>query len=281
MPANAYYRAEGLKYPLATKIEVGLDVAQKVVSELCTEFGIPDVAVRLTTRRTRFSVYCPPRMQDPILGKVVNPRHIPYTKGNSNQIDMRPSMMNWRFIGHELAHALHTFDYDRRFKASARALRKERWHGEEHEHWMEVVMKALESRGLLAVAQKISIDWHEPVIFGAPVILPSVISSAGNIFSKGVDVVDPIPYKSVATAAPQPVVPPESIMTAMKTVKMSKAKMVVQAAVKKTFAGLAQRLTCPKCKKSRAKEDFGVRVMGKDAEGNPIVRRQSYCRTCR
>lgn len=45
---------------------------------------------------------------------------------------------------------------------------------------------------------------------------------------------------------------------------------------------LPKRLTCPKCKRSRSKDVFGLRVMARDAKGVPTrIARQSYCRDCR
>lgn len=48
------------------------------------------------------------------------------------------------------------------------------------------------------------------------------------------------------------------------------------------FAALPEQLQCPKCNSTKHKSEFGVRVMAKDAAGNPIkVIRQSYCKPCR
>jgi hypothetical protein len=45
---------------------------------------------------------------------------------------------------------------------------------------------------------------------------------------------------------------------------------------------LPKRIACPKCKKNRVREAFGVRVMARDANGKPLrVARQSYCGSCR
>lgn len=45
---------------------------------------------------------------------------------------------------------------------------------------------------------------------------------------------------------------------------------------------LPERLTCPKCGKTRAKAQFGLRVMARDAKGLPTrIARQSYCSSCR
>jgi hypothetical protein len=48
------------------------------------------------------------------------------------------------------------------------------------------------------------------------------------------------------------------------------------------YKTLPDFLTCPHCNGTKPKSDFGVRVMKKDAEGNPaVIRRQSWCRGCR
>lgn len=48
------------------------------------------------------------------------------------------------------------------------------------------------------------------------------------------------------------------------------------------YAKLPEKLTCPCCNAHIPKQNFGVRVMKKDAQGLPLViRRQSYCKACR
>lgn len=54
------------------------------------------------------------------------------------------------------------------------------------------------------------------------------------------------------------------------------------AILAKAFHDLPKRLTCPKCRRSRAKKEFGLRVMQRDSGGVPVrVRAQSWCRQCR
>jgi rubredoxin len=63
----------------------------------------------------------------------------------------------------------------------------------------------------------------------------------------------------------------------MKTPAAARDPRLAQA-----FADLPERLTCPRCGRSRKKEFFGVRVVKKDARGRPLqIYRQSYCRDCR
>jgi hypothetical protein len=102
-----------------------------------------------------------------------------------------------------------------------------------------------------------------------------------EIVNTGVDIKDQIvvPTLSPAVAVP-PAVQTEPQMTTAtkKSPKMTKAMQIVKAA----FAALPQRLTCPKCKQTRLKEMFGMRVMKRDSKGIPTrVIRQSHCRDCR
>ncbi|MHB8874017.1 MAG: hypothetical protein ACYC8T_10060 [Myxococcaceae bacterium] len=64
--------------------------------------------------------------------------------------------------------------------------------------------------------------------------------------------------------------------------KKTAAEKKTAALLAVAFKKLSQRLSCPKCKKTRPKDKFGLRVMRRDARGIPVViRRQSYCATCR
>jgi hypothetical protein len=48
------------------------------------------------------------------------------------------------------------------------------------------------------------------------------------------------------------------------------------------FEALPKRIVCPRCKKSKAKEAFGLRVMTRDDRGVPTrIAKQSYCKRCR
>lgn len=52
--------------------------------------------------------------------------------------------------------------------------------------------------------------------------------------------------------------------------------------IKAFYDSLPERLTCPCCNATLPKMNFGVRVMKRDANNIPtVIRRQSYCRTCR
>ena len=52
--------------------------------------------------------------------------------------------------------------------------------------------------------------------------------------------------------------------------------------VNEFYAKLPEKLTCPCCNAHIPKQNFGVRVMKRDAAGIPLViRRQSYCKSCR
>jgi hypothetical protein len=56
----------------------------------------------------------------------------------------------------------------------------------------------------------------------------------------------------------------------------------VEALLATAFEKLPKRLKCPKCKRSRTKDRFGLRGMARDANGVPTkVTRQSYCSSCR
>ena len=63
-----------------------------------------------------------------------------------------------------------------------------------------------------------------------------------------------------------------------KTIAEKKTEVLMAAA----FEELPQRLTCPKCKRSRTKGSFGLRVIARSAQGVPTrIARQSWCRDCR
>lgn len=50
----------------------------------------------------------------------------------------------------------------------------------------------------------------------------------------------------------------------------------------KVFAALPDKCRCRRCHKPRAKAEFGLRVMAKDANGKPVrIARQSWCGRCR
>jgi hypothetical protein len=63
-----------------------------------------------------------------------------------------------------------------------------------------------------------------------------------------------------------------------KTAIEQKTEELRAAAMKR----LPKRLTCPKCRKSRTKDHFGLRITARDASGLPTrIVRQSYCSSCR
>lgn len=60
------------------------------------------------------------------------------------------------------------------------------------------------------------------------------------------------------------------------------AERKTKALLAAAFDALPKRIVCPKCKRNRAKNAFGLRVMSRDAKGRPTrIARQSYCKTCR
>jgi hypothetical protein len=67
-------------------------------------------------------------------------------------------------------------------------------------------------------------------------------------------------------------------MTSDKTAVQKKTAALLTAALQ----ALPKRLRCPKCGRARSREDFGLRVMARDAAGLPTrISRQSYCKDCR
>jgi hypothetical protein len=63
-----------------------------------------------------------------------------------------------------------------------------------------------------------------------------------------------------------------------KTSTEKKAEALLAAA----FETLPKRATCPKCKRSRPKKAFGLRVMARDPKSTPTrIVLQSYCGSCR
>lgn len=58
----------------------------------------------------------------------------------------------------------------------------------------------------------------------------------------------------------------------------------IEKARRKFYGTLPKRITCTKCKASRNKDQFGVRLMNRNdvAKGKPAkFLRQSYCNECR
>ena len=56
----------------------------------------------------------------------------------------------------------------------------------------------------------------------------------------------------------------------------------IAAVLASALRKLPRRIKCPKCGRSRGKEQFGLRTMEKDESGVPTrVRAQSWCRSCR
>ena len=63
-----------------------------------------------------------------------------------------------------------------------------------------------------------------------------------------------------------------------KTAIEKKTDALLAAAYRK----LPARVKCPKCGKTRSKDQFGLRVMARDAKSVPTkISRQSYCKECR
>jgi hypothetical protein len=84
---------------------------------------------------------------------------------------------------------------------------------------------------------------------------------------------DPSPPSAVDTIADQ-----RGTETMKKTATEKKTEALLAAAFRK----LPKRITCPKCKKTKARDAFGLRVMARDAKGVPTsIARQSYCGKCR
>lgn len=64
-----------------------------------------------------------------------------------------------------------------------------------------------------------------------------------------------------------------------KTTAIEKKTQALRAAA---MRALPKLITCPKCKRRRPRDAYGVRVMARDDQGVPTrIARQSYCSTCR
>jgi len=60
------------------------------------------------------------------------------------------------------------------------------------------------------------------------------------------------------------------------------AQKKAEALLAAAFEALPKRIACPRCKKSKSKDAFGLRVMARDDRGVPTrIAKQSYCKTCR
>lgn len=64
--------------------------------------------------------------------------------------------------------------------------------------------------------------------------------------------------------------------------KKPKTEKLAEALLAAAYEKLPARMPCPKCKKTRSKSQFGLRVMTRDSRGIPMkTARQSYCVSCR
>lgn len=65
----------------------------------------------------------------------------------------------------------------------------------------------------------------------------------------------------------------------MKTTAAEKKTKVLLA---EAFEALPKRIVCPKCRKNRPRDAFGMRVMSRGEDDCPTrIARQSWCRNCR
>ena len=68
----------------------------------------------------------------------------------------------------------------------------------------------------------------------------------------------------------------------MKTKTKTAVEKKTEALLAAAYRKLPARVKCPKCKRTRAKDQFGLRVMARNGRGLPTkIARQSYCKACR
>jgi len=252
----AYYRTERLQYPEAKRINVTREVIDFVVPKIFNSLGYTEVRVEINPRAKNWSWYRPG-------AGFMTPRH-GLMSHREDKIEIATSMLNWLTVAHEVAHALHCQDYDRRFRAAQKVkfpderwvvltrdrhlvLPKELWHGKEHRQWVAKVIGFLKSIDAI----------REPVVRqDAPADLYSQKQWISNVIrtleSDGVDGLEG---------------------SASDYNNLMKAE---------ALAALPPKMLCPHCLQERTREEFGVRIVKKTPQGRALkVIRQSYCADCR
>lgn len=139
----AYYAKENAQYKDAGNVRVTEEVVQLVLPQIFKHFGQTNCFFKVNPRKKNWSYYRPGN-------GLRSPRH--GMSWRQEEIVMAPSMMNWRVIAHEAAHALHCRDYSARYNLAQthnKVEPKERWHGSEHRDWMKRVIDFLVSIDVL------------------------------------------------------------------------------------------------------------------------------------
>lgn len=227
-----YYAKERQQYPEASAIEVSPEVAALVLPKIFAHFGAPAIKMSVNPRARNWSWY-------KAGGGLMTPRG--RRSFRTQEIVIAKTMMNWRVLAHEVGHAIHAWDYDRRYNEARKefkTIRRERWHGQEHRDWMAKIVNYLKATG----------------------VIPESITKK---FSPQ----DPDLQKKVACAV-------DLVEGDVKTWN--------EYMRRECLASLAPTSLCPRCLLERTREQFGVRIIRKSAQGRAIkVVKQSYCRDCR
>ena len=171
-----------------------------------------------------------------------------YSSRGDREIVFHPSMLSVLTVAHEVSHYAHDVDRRKRFFAARaeadKAGRTFRW---KKEKWHGPEHRKLVDLAVAELMKNPPPAWNPPV------------ASQEEVFQAlSASLVAQIPT-GVTLGETTPIDP-----------------------VKAFFATLPDLLTCPCCSATLPKMNFGVRVMKRGTDGQPLVmRRQSYCRSCR
>jgi len=133
-----YYQDERNRYP-NLNIPLTEEEMNDVVPKMFKHFGFHSCPVlKVVPAKKVYSTYSPGAM-------LMTPRLNAWDK--PDVIKMAPTMMNWRMVAHEAAHALQCREFDQEwceaFRHGRREPRAEAWHNGRHRRWMDAVVQYL------------------------------------------------------------------------------------------------------------------------------------------
>jgi len=250
-----YYQVENQRHALVESVKLDFEAIKRLNRVLFTHFGVEPITVTLLDQNTkRFSR--------------VKKTKSWYSSHGTKELVYHPSMLTPLTVAHEVAHYLHDLDRRKRY-TEARAkweaarreadangrpfsyrfpMKNEKWHGPEHRRFVDEGVEVLKK----ALPQYFA-ETPEAEVARDELKLQELLR----------------------TGTPAPVTTSVLVSTLVHT---PDSKDVVQ----KFFETLPEKLTCPCCKAHIPKQNFGVRVMKRDANGVPTkMRAQSWCRACR
>jgi len=241
-----YYADENRRHKTAESIKLSFDACADLTAWLCKHFGLETNKVTLLDKNTkRFSR--------------VKKTKSWYSSG-TNEIVYHPSMLNPLTVVHEVAHYAHNVDRKKRY-TEIRA----KW---------ELTKEYTDFAGRLRIRPfpMRKEKWHGPehrAFVEKGIAAVKALPALQRYFAEtpeGELARTDLAFQEVLRNGLDPVAAPRNDGDV----------------VAKFFEALPEKLTCPCCKAHIPKQNFGVRVMKRDANGVPVkMRAQSYCKACR